>query len=402
MIQFLCPGCGRRMDLEDSRAGQVGRCLQCRCKFRVPRHALSAENDPAREPTPTISRHPALDSMAPAFRSKDRPRRAHDDEEDRSQESRADVRHRDPTPAPAAERDRTEPPESEPLHDGAPEIPRPPSRKRRRRKKKSSTAAQLLVPLAVAAVAWMALVVVAFLFRPALYAVLAVGSIGTLTGRGMFLRIAREEGLGTWLACLVVPFYSTYYFFTRMDETLRPFLIGCGGYLFLASGLVLWYVHAVRSPEAAADLAAGAREHKAAGVVLVIAGKETTLPIDEMNYSHVNHGRDQFPDSFEFNGEGTSIHGTLPLGFTEKWAELVGKPVSILPRSSDPDDGDSQIQLPGRGVLKVTGGSFTIDQVVTPSSDLPLLRGHIQLQIAGPGGTETLNGTFEVRVNGSY
>lgn len=92
---------------------------------------------------------------------------------------------------------------------------------------------------------WVVLVVVALFFRPAVYGIFVLGSIVTFTGRRMFLRVAREEGTGTWLACLFVPFYSIFYFFTHLDETIRPFLIGFFGYVLLTSGMIVWFFGAL-------------------------------------------------------------------------------------------------------------------------------------------------------------
>jgi hypothetical protein len=275
---------------------------------------------------------------------------------------------------------------------------RPPHHKRKRKKKKTASAGQLVAPLLVALGVWIALVVAAFLFRPVVYGLLILGSIVTFMGRSTFLQVAREDGMGTWLACLFVPFYSTYYFFTRMGRTLVPFLIGCCGYVFLGSGIVLWFVH-LSEPAAEAD--EERPEHEVAGLAITVAGKPTAIPIEEMNYFHVKRGREEYPDSFEFSGPGTSIRGTFALGFDEAWEKLVGKPVKILARSEEPEDGDSEITLPSRGVVKITGGSFTIERVVSPRPE-PVLRGRIQLHLAGSGGLETVDGTFEVRVNGWY
>jgi hypothetical protein len=288
-----------------------------------------------------------------------------------------------------------------------------------KRRKKNADLSQFLAPMIFVGVTWVVLIAIAIIFRPAVYALLGLGSIVTLTGRRMFLKVAREEGLGAWLASLFIPFYSAYYFFTHLGETIRPFLIGCCGYVFLASGSLLWIVRAVEerrdvntpdrqvadaSDEEDADLPdqkAGEGLGQKAGLVLTVAGKEVSLPIEEMNYFHVKRGRDSFPDSFELSGSGSSIRGAFALGFEEDWERLVGKAVNILARSGEPEDGDSEINLPGRGMIKVTGGSFTVKKVISPRPS-PVLRGRIRLETAGPHGPETLEGVFQVRVSGSY
>ncbi len=49
MIRILCPKCKRQIDLEDFRAGHVGRCLQCQQKFRVPGARRDARGQATRE-----------------------------------------------------------------------------------------------------------------------------------------------------------------------------------------------------------------------------------------------------------------------------------------------------------------------------------------------------------------
>lgn len=306
MIQFFCPGCGRRMDLEDFRAGQVGRCLQCRCKFRVPKQAEPSDN-PDAAPTPTISRHPALDRQLSALASKrkqSRPpanvpskpaRRAEADEVE--EERRPRRRPPKPEPEPVEEDDVVEEvevtqeveAESGDQEDTASSSER--RRKRKRHKKGSLPTSGLLVGAGVAVLVWIALVAVGFFYQPATYALLILGSITTFAGRRMFLQVAREEGMGPWLSCLFIPFYSTYFFFNRIRQTLVPFLIGCVGYLLLASGGVLWLIHFVWHGDSLHAPGAGRPEHPTAGLVFNVAGQSAHVPIDEMSYHRVKRGR---------------------------------------------------------------------------------------------------------------
>lgn len=61
MIRIRCPGCRREMALENFRAGQIGRCLQCRQKFRVPPNAPVVDA-PGMELTKTVTKLKALPS----------------------------------------------------------------------------------------------------------------------------------------------------------------------------------------------------------------------------------------------------------------------------------------------------------------------------------------------------
>jgi hypothetical protein len=148
------------------------------------------------------------------------------------------------------------------LVDKDAEQTKPPSRLRKKKSRRGSkqsgvpAATELASGLGMATVVWILLGFLAWMFQPMTYVVLGIGALVTFTGRSQFLRVAKAEGTGSWLACLLVPFYSTYFFLTRLGRTLVPFLIGCFGWLFLATGGVCWWAH--RAAEAAAEQTAQA------------------------------------------------------------------------------------------------------------------------------------------------
>jgi hypothetical protein len=50
MIYVRCPGCGKRLGLEDSAAGSVGECPECGQQFRIPQKRAEAPPAPDDEP----------------------------------------------------------------------------------------------------------------------------------------------------------------------------------------------------------------------------------------------------------------------------------------------------------------------------------------------------------------
>jgi len=381
MIRILCPRCKRQIDLEDFRAGHVGRCLQCRQKFRVPGTRHDARGEPTIEYRSLANAPPLAIEVEPEEAGAYGHRPGSSGQMELVEE---------PPPIPrSSHRVREEPEEEE-------DEPRPVQRKRKKKKKKGrNVSAGQVLPVLLGAVAAVALLVgIAWFFRPAVYAVFILGALCTLAGRAAFLQIAREDGAGTYLACLFVPFYSTFYFLKRINVMLAPFLIGCCGYVLLAAAALLFLFHDIH----------GLAEHDDGQVVepgslmLQVDGKPVTLPLKEMYYHHVKRGRDKFPDGFEFVGNGVSICGMLPLGFEENWETLVGKPIDILAHADSPVDADSEITLPGRGALPITGGSFTIRKVSEHDGEA-FLQGTIVLECAGD---LKIEGTFRVSANGVY
>jgi hypothetical protein len=137
-----------------------------------------------------------------------------------------------------------------------------PLRKKKKRKPAAEPAAggaTALIAVAVAAGLWLTLSALTFLSSSMVWGLLLVGGLLAVVGRLTFLTAAKNEGTGAYIACLLVPFYSIYFFFTHLDETLKPFLIWLVGLVYLGTGGVLWFVHA-------------ARDHRPVGAALQAAG----------------------------------------------------------------------------------------------------------------------------------
>ncbi len=398
MIRIRCPKCKREIDLEDFRAGHVGRCLQCRQKFRVPgarrdaRGAPTLEHEALANAPPLAEEVEAEETRAYAFN----PGSSGQMELVEDSDAHGSLPE-EPSPSPRRSPRREYPEPDSIEHEEQDEQPAKKRKKKKKKKRSASSAPQVLMPVLVVASTVVVLVGLAWFFRPVVYALWIVGILCTLVGRRMFLKIAAEDGVGTWLACLFIPFYSTYYFFKNINLMLGPFLVSCCGYGLLGGALVLWVVHGVR--ELGQGGAAGAEEPSfiPSSLVLEVDDDNVTLPVQELTYFHVKRGREEFPDYFEFSGKGVSIWGNFPLGFDEDWPSLIGKPVTILPRHQQ-ERGVSEISLRGRGSVKITGGSFTIQKIVKPGPD-PTLRGTIVLECEGD---LTIEGTFQVNVSGVY
>lgn len=116
-------------------------------------------------------------------------------------------------------------------------------KKKRRRQRPPQELGGLLAALAVVAAVWLLLTVAAYFKHQVAYALLVLGGVAAFAGKRWFLAVASEDGLGTRLMCLFVPFYSTYYFFTNLRRTLMPFAVSCCGGVFLLTGVVFWYAH---------------------------------------------------------------------------------------------------------------------------------------------------------------
>jgi hypothetical protein len=144
-------------------------------------------------------------------------------------------------------------------------------------------------------------------------------------------------------------------------------------------------------------------------LTLKISGKETPIHVDSLTYFEIKPfnraGAARAADSFEFAGADLSLRGTFPAGFRGNWDSLIGKVLTISPRSDRPQPGDSQIKLPGRGLVKVTGGKIAISVVgVVVEGKRPQqeLGGAVELDIAGPGPPETIQGGFLVHVKSEH
>ena len=217
-----------------------------------------------------------------------------------------------------------------------------------------------------------------------------------------------------WLACLLVPFFTLFFAISHFRKTATALLITVFGYGYIVSGLLLFFVHDIihgvrhaPRPAAAADgdeADADEEMQKAiagrmlAGIdslTLQVDGAEVRVPVQQLTTFDARPGKNGSPPGFEFSGPDVSLRGDFPATFDGDWKELLGDPVAILPLRDQPAPGDSHIKLPGRGLVKVTGGKFVTIGAMTAGQ--PVLHGAIELDLGGQK-PETIGGTFMVHV----
>jgi hypothetical protein len=396
------------MTVDDSKAGKVGRCLQCDQKFRVPDNREADPGDPPRH-----SSAPAASESASNKRKVPRPSEppppASDDNVMSSSGYLLEEAATPPSPPVKRRRRVDEDVDDEEEERGPDDRVRPAPQRRKKLKRRQQGAGprlqDILTALGIAGVFCAILVILTFWVHEVTYLLLIIGALVAAAGRRMILHLALQEGKRVWLACLVVPFYPTYFFFTRINETYKAFLVSCAGYLFLISGGGLWlfFIFGARHKDNVKNLADEAVRPSV--LTLLVEGKEVRIPINELIYCSVKRGREKFPDFFEIEGKGVNLFGEFWLGFNQEWRDAIDKPARITSHDVRERGGDSHVALPGKGDMKVVKGELVVKQVQdNEDEDDPFLRGTIELELKGRGQQRSLNvsGTFEVQVHSFY
>jgi hypothetical protein len=283
----------------------------------------------------------------------------------------------------------------------------------RRRKKKVVKFETYLMGLVAAAGVWLLLFVASLFIHQVTWGMIVVGSVALTSTRRTFLRAARKEDPMVWLACLLVPFYTLLFGLAHFRQTATAFWISLVGYGFLVSGVMLFAVHSVgdavnrRLPAVVApdDDDADADEAMKKGapakfgsdnITLSIDGKESRIHVDQLALLKPKVNRKD--EEFEFSGPDVSLRGSFAPTFHNDWQELVDEDVKvpIVAKSDQREPGESHVKLPGRGLVKVTGGAFSVSRALP--GDEPTLYGVLEIETNGPEGPETIRGTFSVRV----
>ena len=99
-----------------------------------------------------------------------------------------------------------------------------------------------LILLASAGGLYLLLTLLAVFVKGATVMMLVMGGLMVVVGQIWFMYLARQEDPTVYLMVRFVPFYSTYYFFTRIHETYKPFIAGATGTLFLITALIIGLV----------------------------------------------------------------------------------------------------------------------------------------------------------------
>jgi hypothetical protein len=283
----------------------------------------------------------------------------------------------------------------------------------RRKKKKEVKFETYLMGMLAAAGVWFLLFVASLYLRQFAWGMIVVGSVALTAARRTFLRVARKEDPMVWLACLLVPFYTLIFGLAHFRQTATAFWISLVGYGFLVSGIMLFAVHGVvdavnknrpavvASDDDDADADEAMKKGAAAkfgsdNITLSIDGKESRIHVDRLALSKPKVNRKD--EEFEFSGPDVSLRGSFAPTFHHDWQELVEEDVNvpIVAKSDQREPGESHVKLPGRGLVKVTGGAFSVSRALP--GDEPTLYGILEIETTGPEGPETIRGTFSVRV----
>jgi hypothetical protein len=282
-----------------------------------------------------------------------------------------------------------------------------------RRKQKKVTFETYLLSLLAAGGVWLLLFVASLFVRQFAWGMILIGAVALTSTRRAFLRVARKEDPMVWLACLMVPFYTLFFGLAHFRQTATAFWISLAGYGFLVSGVMLFAVHSItdvvnkRLPavvapdddDAEADEAmkkGAAAKFGSDNITLSIDGKESRIHVDQLALRKPKVNRKD--EEFEFSGPDVSLRGSFAPTFHNDWQELVEEDVKvpIVAKSDQREPGESHVKLPGRGLVKVTGGAFSVSRALP--GDEPTLYGVLEIETSGPEGPETIRGTFSVRV----
>jgi hypothetical protein len=203
VIQFLCAHCGKKLAVDESKAGKVARCPVCQQTFRIPTPDPLAEEPPVQE---------AYREPPPVHR-----------------------------PAPSVGRFRSEREEyDESLQEE--EWERRPRRRRKKRRRRSQGGG---MPLGMSPLALVLLIgggiallsLFASFFVPVLaiipmglgYAMMAAGGI-------WFLVVAFQDEVMHGVLCLFCGFYQLYYLISNFENEKWPFALQMAGLVLVIGG----------------------------------------------------------------------------------------------------------------------------------------------------------------------
>ncbi len=263
MIRFNCPFCDKRLKVPPEHAGRRVRCARCQKRLSAPKpdrtepeilqaeileeledadvvdaqlvdegEILDAEILDDDEPSAPAGRAARVEDrivrQAPAERGKPAvgvKKAARLDQLEELQE--------------AEELDEFD--ELEPAYEDEDKLPRR-SRKRRGQQGRISPGVILGVSLGLMAV-WAGMAVAGFFFRPVSLAMLVIGGVVISVGTRWILVLARQEGMGAYYCCLLIPFYETYFTYTRLHRTWMPCVLCWIGRFFCLTAVILLAVH---------------------------------------------------------------------------------------------------------------------------------------------------------------
>lgn len=136
---------------------------------------------------------------------------------------------------------------------------------------------------------------------------------------------------------------------------------------------------------------------------LDLDGHTIPMPLEAMDLWLTED--DEYPETFEIHGAGTSLGGTFPkdvrVGYEDNWSVLIGRPITISMKHATPyEEKTSVLTVPGVGPVDVIGGQFTIEKV-EPDWDAKVpITGSIELRVRANGSEITLRGRLAVKGTG--
>jgi hypothetical protein len=240
MIRFKCSSCGKAMGVDDSKAGALGMCPACKSTFRIPlpdgAPPLVSSAEDATRIAPVPRPPPKRPTPPPAA-----PPVTYDEEV-----STYAVELEPDAPALAPKRVPSIAEQYEPDEDALDDSPGS-----SRRASDSGVWTGDLIPgisnfaliMIFLGLGWAVLCGVTMFWPPAFILLIGAGSLISFVAGIWMLKIAFEDGMGTGLAFVFVPFYWLMFTFSNLDRTGVPFLINLVGWAYVITGLVTLWMH---------------------------------------------------------------------------------------------------------------------------------------------------------------
>jgi hypothetical protein len=241
MIRFKCPKCQKAMGVDDSKAGALGMCPGCRATFRIPAAAAPPVSVPAPAPPPLQSQ--VSPAPLPPVRSAPPP---HYDDDASTYAVQLEAEAQDPVPVqkrlPTVVHDY----ETDDDDDEAD------YRARRRARRSGRGFSGDLIPglsnfalvMIILGIGWIFLGGLTLLLPIAGLMIIGAGILIGFISHVWMVKIAFEDGAGTGLAFLFVPFYSLMFIFSNLDRCGVPLLINLVGTGYIITGFVSLAIHA--------------------------------------------------------------------------------------------------------------------------------------------------------------
>jgi hypothetical protein len=251
MIRFRCPKCNKKLGVNESQAGEVGVCPECKGKFRIP--AAPAGDEITTSPRGK-SGPPPEDEGGPAPAGGRRRREEEEDDDLPPRRRRREEEDDDDLPPRQRRREEGEDEDLPPRRrrrEEEDEEERKPARRRRRRRQGASGLPGgldgLTVGLLGVGVGGLLFVGLSLVLPAAALLPLGLGYLLAVAGSIWFLVVAFQDSPVSGLLCLCVPFYSLIYLVTHFEETKRPFFAYLTGLILVMTASCAGAMHESRT-----------------------------------------------------------------------------------------------------------------------------------------------------------